>query len=92
MRDRFNEELVTSAEYMTPQTGGHHRNLQQLRNQHERRSAQSQASRRSSDVFSSQAKRRSKAEPDQQSVITVERLKRFNDQRGTIAGTATDEL
>ena len=31
VRDRFNEELGAGAEYLTPQTGGHHRNLRHLR-------------------------------------------------------------
>lgn len=54
---------------------------------------------RTSDVFS-QNKRRStvgmvqasQSKDDQQSVITLDRLRKFNDIHGTYAGTATDEI
>jgi len=59
----------------------------------------SQASKQSSDVFSQNARRRSNApyhqpqqELDQQSAVTIERLRRFNDDRGTVAGNAVDEM
>lgn len=60
----------------------------------------SQAS-RASDVFTKnkmqqmqqrKASVQQKAEEDAQSIITVERLRKFNDIQGTVAGNVTDEM
>ena len=94
VRDRFNEELGTESEKR--QSGGlHHRTLKQLKQAHKAQGPASQT--RGSDIFSMNKRRSEVAmsqakEEDDQSTITADRLKRFNDVQGTVAGTQLDEI
>lgn len=106
VRDRFNEDL--DSDYQQRKSGGlHHRTLKQLKQAHKAGGPASQAS-RVSDVFTQNKRRSQVAAVSQsqsalggrcdedagdaQSIITVERLKRFNEVHGTVAGNQTDEL
>ena len=107
VRDRFNEEIDVE-ETGRPSGGLHHQTLKQLKQAHNKAAGpNSQISHASkgSDVFS-QNKRKSviniapdikiqknKAkDQDAQSVITLDRLKKFNDIQGTVAGNMNEQI
>ena len=104
VRDRFNEDVNQDVDKPRSSVGGlHHRTLKQLKSQHNKNGGPASQASRASDVFT-QNKRKSMVAnsqasvrkdmkmEDQTSVITADRLRKFNDIQGTIAGTATEEI
>lgn len=105
VRDRFNEDVTSEYEQGRATGGGlQTRTLKQLKQAHTagKGGPASQVSRQS-DVFTKnkmqQQQRKAaaaaaqrQAEEDGQSVITLDRLRKFNDIQGTVAGNVTDEI
>ena len=102
VRDRFNEDATSEYDHGRAAGGGlQTRTLKQLKQAHSANKGgpASQVSRQS-DVFTKNkmmqqrkaAASQRQDELDAQSVITQERLRKFNDIQGTVAGNVTDEM
>lgn len=103
VRDRFNEDGTSSQAGMKRNSVGglRHRTLKQLKqadgnaggpaSQASRQSAAFSVSKRKSVVVTSNAGKQKK-DLDDISVITADRLRKFNDAQGTVAGNIIDEL